>query len=69
MKNTTEKIRFARMFYLYRSELNISLRDMAQSLGISAATLHRFESGRHVSADVLLKVFDYAFAKAPGREE
>lgn len=56
------------MMRLYRTVNNVSLRDFAPRIGISAATLMRIETGRAMDADTMLKLWTWLLHAAPPPE-
>ena len=56
-------MRVSNVFKAFRNKYDISLRIMAKDMGISAATLCRFEAGEPVSMDVAVKMMQWLFTR------
>lgn len=52
-----------KLILLYRSVNQISVRDMGNTIGISAATISRIENGGNVDALTMLKLINWLFGE------
>ncbi len=46
---------------MYRYKNDLTVRAMAEILGVSAATISRIEHGREIDAKTLVKLFNWLF--------
>lgn len=51
----------------YRWANRIGVRGLAKDIGVSAATLNRFERGENCDSDTLAKIINWLFAKGEVR--
>lgn len=54
---------------LYREKFGMSLRELAEGIHLSAATLSRMERGEDVDSKTLITVLNYLFSKPSPQEE
>lgn len=50
-----------RLLQLYRVTQNITMREMGEILGISAATISRIEHGREIDSQTMIKIMNWLF--------
>ncbi len=53
------KIKIGLMFKIYRRHYFIPIRELAKDLGVSPATLSRFENGGNIDGKTLSKILKY----------
>ena len=57
-------MRLGRIMRRWRLVEDLGLREMAATLGISAATLSRFENGHNVDGATLTRIFTWVLAES-----
>lgn len=63
----TSRMRLAHVLKTYRWAEKLTVRDMAKRLGVSAATLNRFEDGRgEMSGECMAKVLRWLLSRDDG---
>jgi transcriptional regulator with XRE-family HTH domain len=55
--------RITTMLGLYRAARRLTLRALATEIGVSHATLHRFERGEDINVDTLWRILSWMLAK------
>jgi transcriptional regulator with XRE-family HTH domain len=62
----TKRSHLGRMFALYRAAENLTLRDLAPQIGISAATLLRIEQGKATDVVTFLQLWAWLLGPEAG---
>jgi len=60
-------VRLGQVITDYRWANRIGVRDLAKEIGVSHATLNRFERGETCDSDTLTKIINWLFAKGEVR--